>query len=85
MIDYIIGLKNKIWFKKLPDGRDFLITSEPAVRIFDGTKFSDNLAQDRYMKVIEAMQDEGVITYDQFNGLTIFGRDDAYIPEISPS
>jgi hypothetical protein len=72
--DYEIGLLDRSLFRKLPDGRDWLITNEPAVRIFDGRSFTQNLAKDRYLKKFTDCQPQGTILYDSFNGISFFGR-----------
>lgn len=68
-----IGLNDYTAIARLPDGTDYLVTGEPAVRIYDGTKFSTNLAKDRYMNNIELFQDGLSILYDPFNGISIYG------------
>lgn len=75
VIDHERGLLNIAWLRKLPDGNDWLITNEPAVRICDGRSFSANLADNRYTKVIESLLADGSILYDRFHGITIFGED----------
>lgn len=68
-----IGVRSFSAVKTLPNGVDWLLTNEPAVRICDGENMSDNLAKDRCMKILKKLLPEVTIGYDQFNGVRIYG------------
>jgi hypothetical protein len=73
VIDYEKGISNAGNFTKIGYGFDFVITSEPAIRTFNGVSFSENLAYERIQKRIERMNDQHVIMYDPINGITFWG------------
>jgi len=62
-------------FKKMPDGIDIVITSEPRLRYFDGRSFSEDIADKRYTKTIEKLARAVALLYDSTHGLTIYGRE----------
>lgn len=72
LIDSQIGLKEEGALVKLPTGEDWMATSEPAVRIFNGRQFTDNLAKDRIMNILFAAVALSVKAfYDPFNGVSL--------------
>jgi len=68
-----VGIKDYSAICRLPDGTDYVVTGEPAVRIYDGTTLGENLLKDRMLKTIELFQDGLSILYDPFNGISIYG------------
>jgi len=52
-----------------------VITREPAIRIFDGFKYGENLAADRLMKKLRALQAAYLVSYDAVNGFMFWGLD----------
>ena len=76
VVDHQLGIRDFGSMVKLPNGQDWLLTSEPAVRIFNGQEFSDNIAKDRMMSVLETFQPAVAVMYDPFNGVSIFGLDE---------
>ena len=75
VVDHERGLLDRSLLCKLPDGRDWLVTSEPAIRICDGKEFSPNLAENRVMKILETFQALGAVLYDRFNGISLYGKE----------
>jgi hypothetical protein len=71
--DHARGLLDRTFLRKLPDGRDWMITGEPAVRIYDGENLTENLADNRVMRIIEKFQATGSVLYDKFNGVSLYG------------
>jgi hypothetical protein len=62
-------------YKKLPDGVDIVITSEPRLRFFDGKSFGADIADKRYTKTIEKFERAVGLLYEGTQGLTIYGRE----------
>lgn len=58
------------------EGMEILITNEPAIRAFDGQKYTDNLATDKIMNDLRAMNAAYAATYDPFNGFIFWGSDE---------
>ena len=59
--------------RKIGIGLYTIITSEPAHRLFDGFKFSDNLAEDQVMELLKKMSTFSVSMYNDIDGLKIWG------------
>lgn len=53
-----------------------VITREPAIRLFDGTKYGENMAADRLMNKLRALQAAYLTSYDPVNGFLFWGLDD---------
>jgi hypothetical protein len=64
-------------WRRLPDDRDLILTSEPKLRFFDGMSYSVDIADKRYAKTIEKFERAVGIHYDPVNGATIFGKDNS--------
>lgn len=62
---------------KIDETRAVVVTTEPAVRVFDGYKYGDNLYQDRLMRKLRALQGAYATSYDLFNGHILWGLDEA--------
>jgi hypothetical protein len=60
---------------KTDEGVEIVITNEPAIRLFDGQKYSENLATDRIMKQLQKMNAVYAASYDPINGLIFWGSD----------
>jgi hypothetical protein len=74
-IDEQIGIKCPGAVCRLPNGTDWMVTSEPAIRIFDGSQFTANLGADRVMKkLLQIAAGSMYAMYDPFNGVTLFGE-----------
>ena len=58
--------------RKIDEGKDFLITSEPAARIFDGMRYSKNLAELRLMEKLRKSAFKGFANYDYIGGYHFF-------------
>lgn len=79
-VDPAIGIKNKGSIARLPDGRQCVITSEPAVKIFDGYKYGENLAQDengigKIQNLVERLQAIVSSGYDRLYGYVFWAND----------
>ena len=72
MVDERVGVKHFGGVLPIDKSRQLVITSEPAVRRFDGTAYGDNLAADRIQKIIEGCQAAYSMSYDTVNGATIW-------------
>ena len=80
MISNTIGIKNKGSIAVMPDGNMIMITSEPAIRIFDGFRFGDNLARDEEGKGhiqndLERYQAVAAAGYDRLYGYIMWVQD----------
>lgn len=62
-------------FRKMPDGNDIVITSEPRLRFFDGRSFSADIADKRYTKTIEKFERAVSLLYEATHGLSIYGKE----------
>lgn len=61
---------------QIDKSRLLVVTSEPAglnMRIFDGQSYSASLAQDRFLKILRSMQPAFCLSYDDLNGLIMWG------------
>ncbi len=82
LADQAIGIKDVSAVYEMPDGRDFVLTSEPAPRFFNGQQYSENLAIDPYgrsqvMEIIRSLQAAVAIGYDEAKfGLILYGSDE---------
>jgi hypothetical protein len=54
-------------------GRFSVITSEPAHRLFDGFKYTENLADERIMNELATLTTLTISQYDDISGLKIWG------------
>lgn len=83
LADQAIGIKDVSAVYEIPDGRDFVLTSEPAPRFFNGQQYSENLAIDAYgrgycMEMIRSLQAAVAMGYDEAKlGLILYGSDEA--------
>ena len=68
-----IGVVHVGSIQKVDIGRYSMITSEPAHRFFDGFRYSENVADQRVMRVLEKISTFTVSQYDDISGLKIWG------------
>lgn len=74
-IDEQIGVRCAGAVCRLPNGSDWMVTAEPAIRIFDGSQFSQNLGADRVMKKLLQIAAGSIYAfYDPYNGISLFGE-----------
>lgn len=76
VISHNIGARDYGAVCKLDQGADWVMTNEPGIRIFDGRKYSENLAEGRVSKLIERLKSPIACQYDPFNGVTFWGLDE---------
>lgn len=72
MVDERIGVKNFGGVLPIDRSKQLIVTSEPAIRLFDGASYGENLAIDRIQKVLESCQAAYAMSYDTVNGATIW-------------
>ncbi len=60
---------------KTDEGVEMVITNEPAIRMFDGQKYSENLATDRIMGELQKLNSVYAASYDPINGFIFWGSD----------
>lgn len=59
--------------QSLEDGRHILITNEPGIRVFDGVKYSDNLASQRVVEELKRLQPNVSSVYHPMVGYIFWG------------
>lgn len=72
MVDERIGVKHFGGVLPLDRSRQLVITSEPALRVFDATSYGENVAAERIQKIIEGCQAAYAMGYDSVNGATLW-------------
>lgn len=55
------------------EGVEIVITQEPAIRVFNGQKYSENIATDRIMGELRKMNPAYASSYDPINGFIFWG------------
>lgn len=73
--DEIIGCVAYGSIQQIENGNHILITSEPALRIFDGKKYSENLASKKMMDKIKSLQTSMSSCYSSLTGYLFWGSD----------
>lgn len=76
MVDEHIGIKHYGAVCRIDRKQQIVITSEPGIRIFNGSEYGDNLAIDRIVKILEKMKVGYACCYDPVNGFTFWGLDE---------
>ena len=74
VVDESIGCLHQGGVCYTPDNLQIVITSEPAIRTFDGVTYGDNLASNRIMKILNKIIPEYSSWYDPVNGWTFNGK-----------
>ncbi len=74
LVDSDIGCLDYGSIQSFADGKDILVNNDFGIRIFDGTKFSDNIIYNRIMKRIMKCQTAFASSYDEENGYMLYGR-----------
>lgn len=74
MLDDVIGVPGDSSSRLLQNGQELVWTSEPAVRIFDGTKYGDNLAEKLVMSEIRKYYPNVRIAYSPTDGIHLWGE-----------
>ena len=75
VVDGDIGCFDYGSVQSFADGRDIMVNSDFGIRIFDGTKFSDNIIYNRIMKRIMKCQTAFASSYDEENGYMLYARE----------
>ena len=75
VLDENVGSTDFGGSKKTDEGFELVITNEPAIRIFNGQTYSDNIATDRIMKQLQKMNSVYTSSYDPMNGFIFWGSD----------
>lgn len=71
-----IGVSHINSVKSVAIGQDILLTSEPGIRLFDGYKFSENLAYQQVGKTIEGLATFVNAHYDPISGYILWGAEE---------
>jgi hypothetical protein len=73
LADAQIGLLDYGSLADLEIGKHIMITNEPAIRVFDGNQYSENVASQRFMKDLRALQTATSAIYDSRIGYNFWG------------
>ena len=71
-----IGTMHTSSIRKINTGQYSMITSEPAHRIFDGFRFSDNIAYKQVMEILKKLSTFSVTAYNGISGLIMWGAEE---------
>ena len=74
VIDAAIGVVDYGSISDLDMGRHIMITNEPAIRIFDGNNYSENIATDRLVDEIKQFQNASSAIYSPLLGYIFWGN-----------
>jgi hypothetical protein len=72
MVDERIGVKYFGGVLPIDRSKQLVITAEPAIRMFNGSGYGDNLADTRIQRILEGCQAAYAMSYDSVNGATIW-------------
>jgi hypothetical protein len=75
-IDEVVGCVAHGSIQKLENGNHILVTNEPAIRIFNGTTYSDNLATKKMMNILKTLQQSMMSMYSSLTGYLFWGTDE---------
>lgn len=76
VIDDNIGVISYGSIQSLENGYHLMITNEPAIRIFDGSKYSVNYASNKITEILKKLQPNVISIYNPFTGYLFWGLDD---------
>lgn len=76
MIDERVGVKHHGGVCVIERSLQIVITGEPAIRIFDGSQYGENLADQRIQKILEACQAAYAMAYSPIDGVHIWLLED---------
>ncbi len=76
MVDEKIGIKHHGAVCVIERSLQLVITSEPAIRIFDGNQYGENLADGRIQKVLEGCEAAYAMAYSPIDGVHIWMQED---------
>ena len=72
-IDTNIGISNRSCLSDFDNGTHIVVTSEPAIRMFDGSQYSSNMASKRIMQRLYAIGNNVNGIYSPFIGYIFYG------------
>lgn len=72
-VDDEVGVKHFSAVRKINKNTQFVITSEPAIKLFNGHSYSDNYAFQRIQKVLNQMENQYSIEFTPSRGVTFWG------------
>lgn len=75
-IDDTIGCVSYGSVQSLEKGNHILITNEPALRIFNGQTYSENLASHKMMETLKSLQQNMSSIYSSYTGYLVWGLDE---------
>lgn len=75
VIDDNIGVISYGSVQSLENGYHIMITNEPAIRIFDGSKYSSNYASNKITEILRSLQPNVVSIYNPYTGYIFWGLD----------
>jgi hypothetical protein len=73
-LDDALGVPNDNSSRFLQNGHELVWTNEPAIRIFDGFKYGENLAEGLVMSEIRKIFPNARIAYSPVDGINIWGE-----------
>ena len=73
VVDHSIGISDLGNVVSINNGLDCVITSEPEVRFFDGSKYHDSLSVYKINKILRKMHTSYSLSYDAYNGVVLWG------------
>jgi hypothetical protein len=76
VLDKNIGLHDSGSIAAIPNGGYLLITNEPGVRMFDGSQYSEDYAEDRLTKTLRTLQAGMACIYNAITGFVFWGLDE---------
>lgn len=77
LVDSGVGVLDYGSIASIEIGKQILITNEPAIRVFNGTTYSENLASQRIMKTLKSLQPATSAIYTPFMGYIFWGNDES--------
>lgn len=77
LVDSSVGVLDYGSIASIEISKQILITNEPAIRIFNGTTYSNNLASQRIMKTLKSLQPATSAAYTPFMGYIFWGNDES--------
>lgn len=80
IIDLTIGSANAGGTDAKRCRQQYVITDEPALRVYDSLRYGDNMAEDRFMDIMRVLVREYSVGFHQDIGFIWYGSDDADVP-----
>lgn len=72
--DPYIGIYTGNW-TPIGDNGIIALTTEPELRTFDGVQYGPSISKDRFTKLLRKLKTAVALSYDQYNGLNVWGSE----------